>query len=96
MKKKEEKIRIEFTGLFNKQRKEVPLEIKIAFRETLDLFLENPDHKILRKHFLKEKYAGYQSIDITPDYRAIFKEVKTERHVSIKFYIIGAHKQLYG
>jgi mRNA-degrading endonuclease YafQ of YafQ-DinJ toxin-antitoxin module len=88
--------RIEFTSFFNTQRRKLPLPIKIAFRETLDILLENPHHEVLRRHFLKEKYAGHQSIDITPDYRAIFKETRFETQVVIKFHIIGTHEELYG
>lgn len=94
MKKNVKLLHIEFTSLFNKQRKALPLPIKIAFKETLDLLLENPNHEVLRRHFLKEKYGGYESINITPDYRAIFKETKTE--TNIKFYTIGTHEELYG
>lgn len=96
MKKNEKKIRIEFTNLFNKQRKDAPLEIKIAFQETLELFLEEPKHETLRRHLLKGEYFGYESIDVTPDYRAVFKETRIERKIVIKFYTIGTHEELYG
>lgn len=86
---------IEFSSLFNKQRKSVPLHIKVAFRETLEVFLENPHHEALRRHFLKEKYAGYQSIDVTSDYRAVFKETKIKTQIIITFYTIGTHEELY-
>lgn len=46
------KIHVDFTNLFNKQRKDAPLTVKIAFRETLEIFLEDPDNQILRNHSL--------------------------------------------
>ena len=89
-------LRIEFSTLFDKKLRQLPSEIIIAFQETHDLFLENPTDETLRRHFLKEKYTGYQSIDVTPNYRAMFKEIKTETQTIIKFYTIGTHEELYG
>ena len=85
-----------YTKLFNKHRKALPFEVKIAFREARDLFLENPKHPSLRNHSLKSKFQGYRSIDITDDYRAIYKKrIEGDREV-ITFYLIGTHKELYG
>lgn len=60
-------LQIKFAERFNKQRKAAPLKIKIAFLETLELFIDNPNHPQLRNHPLKEKYSGYNSIDVTGD-----------------------------
>ncbi len=90
------KLRIEFSPLFNSKLKKLPAETIIALDETLELFWENQNHKQLRRHFLKEKFAGYQSIDVTDDYRAVFREEKTENTIIIKFHTIGTHKDLYG
>lgn len=84
-------IRIDFTNLFNKQRKEAPLEIKVAFRETLELFLEDHDHITLRNHLLSGQYAGIRSIDVTGDYRALYREEQGR----IIFVALGTHDQLY-
>lgn len=85
-------IRIDFTNLFNKQRKEAPLEIKVAFREALELFLEDRNHIILRNHSLTGKYAGIRSIDVTDDWRALYRE-EQERIVFVE---LGTHDKLYG
>src|SRR3954463_12182464 len=66
--------RIEFAPLFNKQRTAAPIEIKQALRETLELFLENPMHEALRNHWLTEEYAGTWSIDVTADWRALYRK----------------------
>lgn len=87
---------IKYSQLFNKQRKAVFLEIKIAFREARELFLENPKHPSLRDHTLKEKFAGYRSIDVTEDYRAIYKKNVEGDQEIITFYMIGTHEELYG
>lgn len=91
-----QKLYIEFTTLFNKQLTAAPDEVKAAFLETLHFFKEDQDNPALRKHFLKQKFAGYQSIDITNDYRAIFIEKQTGEKIFIRFYMLGTHKELYG
>ncbi len=88
-------LRIEFSSLFERKLRQLPTEIIISFKETLELLLENPNHERLRRHFLKEKFSGYQSIDVTDDYRAVFREEKTENMIIIKFHTIGTHKDLY-
>ena len=95
MKEKTNVLRIEFTSHFNKQRKAAPAEIKIAFREVFVLFLEDPKHPQLRNHSLKRKLAGYKSIDITEDWRALFKEAKTSKQKIITFHKLGTHEKLY-
>lgn len=88
--------RIEFTSSFDKQRKATPPEVKKAFRETLALFLEDPNHPTLRNHALKGKLAGYRSIDVTQDYRTLFKETRAGERKVITFHMIGTHEELYG
>jgi addiction module RelE/StbE family toxin len=85
-------LRIEFTPLFNKQRKAAPLEIKKAFQDTLALFIVEPDHPSLRNHPLKDKFAGVRSIDVTGDWRALYRR----EHERIIFVELGTHDQLYG
>lgn len=87
---------IEYTTLFNKQRKEAPPEIKIAFQDALELFLDDPNNPHLRNHALKEKFADYRSIDVTDDWRALFKINKSDTNTTITFHILGTHDQLYG
>jgi mRNA-degrading endonuclease YafQ of YafQ-DinJ toxin-antitoxin module len=86
---------IEYTSLFNKQRQAVPLEIKEAFLEALRLFLTDPVHPVLRNHLLHGKLTGYRSIDVTEDYRAVFRETLTGRRALIVFHLLGTHKDLY-
>jgi addiction module RelE/StbE family toxin len=84
--------RIDFSPLFNKQRKAAPLEIKQALRDALDLFSEDPTHPSLRNHSLTGEYAGFRSIDVTEDWRAVYRE-EPERFL---FMELGTHSQLYG
>lgn len=88
-------IRVDVSSLFEKQFKGAPLEIKQAFRETIVLFLENRNHPHLRNHLLKDKYAGCRSMDITEDWRAIYREKQSGKERVIYFVALGTHKQLY-
>lgn len=63
--KNENALLIKYTAVFNKQLRLSPLEIKTAFKQARELFLENPTHPHLRNHELREQFAGYRSIDIT-------------------------------
>ena len=92
----EEPPRIEFTQRFDKQLKKAPPEIKEAFIEALELFLENPMHPNLQNHALGKKLTGYRSIDVTGDWRAVFKEKQTNEQKVIVFDLFGTHKDLYG
>jgi mRNA-degrading endonuclease YafQ of YafQ-DinJ toxin-antitoxin module len=88
--------RIEFTPYFNKQRRLAPLEIKEAFFETLALLAEDPHNPFLRNHALKDKLSGYRSIDITDDWRAVFKETRSGNRTVFTFHMFGTHEELYG
>lgn len=94
--KNESAPRIKYTTLFNKQLKQAPLEIKIAFKETRELFFDDPKSPHLRNHALRKQFAGYRSIDVTDDWRALFKIRKSKTETIITFHIFGTHIQLYG
>lgn len=88
--------RIEFTTLFNRQRKDAPTDIKKAFLEVINLFMDDPENQFLRNHALKGKFAGYRSIDVTDDWRAVFREDHSGERKIIIFHMLGTHKELYG
>lgn len=88
--------RIDYAQKFLKQLKKAPLEIKVAFRKRLELFLKDPFHPLLDNHGLTGQYTGFRSINVTGDWRAIFAEQKSEaKSKTIVFVIIGTHSQLY-
>lgn len=88
--------RINYTRTFLKQFKKAPLQIKIAFRERLALFLGNPFLPQLNNHAITGKLRGYRSINITGDWRAIFLEFEDQKGKQIViFEAIGTHSQLY-
>lgn len=94
--KSEKSKRIDYSKIFHKQLKKAPLGIKIAFRERLALFLQNPSHPLLNNHSLSGSFLGKRSINITGDWRAIYYEYTSDDEGAvIIFYLLGTHSQLY-
>jgi len=88
--------RVDYSRTFDKQLRKSPLKIKIAFRKKLDLFLKNSFHPLLNNHPLSGKLAGYRSINITGDWRAIYSKANNAKgETVIVFEMIGTHSQLY-
>ena len=84
--------RIEASQLFLKHIEDAPTDVKAAFRDAYDLFIEDPGHPVLRNHALTGKYQDFRSIDVTGDWRILYRE-EPER---IIFVDIGTHETLYG
>jgi len=95
MAKKTNDLPIDFSTRFEKQLRECTREVQIAFQDALDIFLENPTDSTLRDHQLERKLAEYRSINVTRDYRALYKKKTEGKRKIIKFYMIGTHYQLY-
>ena len=84
---------IDYSKKFIKSLKKAPNKIQIAFRNRLEIFLSDKFHPILNNHSLSGEYQGYRSINITGDWRAIFRERGSED--TVYFVIIGTHSNLY-
>ncbi len=55
-------------------------------------FGANPFDSMLNNHPLRGTYAGYRSINIAGDLRAIYREIDSEAYF---FVALGPHKKLY-
>ena len=84
--------RLEFSPVFQQLLTRAPSQIKQAVQDTLDLFEEDPHNPVLRNHALTGKYQNFRSIDVTEDWRALYREEK-ERFL---FADLGTHEELYG
>lgn len=82
---------IQYHKNFKKQYKKLPLKIRAQFKDRLRLFIQDPFNNQLHNHAVEGVYPHCRSINITGDYRALFKQ---ENDVVI-FIIIGTHSQLY-
>ncbi len=84
---------IQYLPKFKKQYKKLPKAFQLQFDERLRLFLDDPTDPRLRNHPLKGKYAGYWSLNVNGDLRAIYLQ---QGDTLIIFALIGTHSQLYG
>ena len=76
---------------FIKKFGKIPKPIRAHFVERKNLFLENPLHPLLHNHSVDKAFPGCRSINITGDYRAIFRQ---EKDIAV-FIDIGTHSELY-
>ena len=83
---------IHFHHRLKKQLQKSPQKIQMAFYAHLALFQKNPFQSMLNNHALKGIYLGYRSIDVTGDWRAIYKVLSDDKFV---FSYLGTHSALY-
>lgn len=76
---------------FKKKFKKLPNEVRKKFGERAELFKKDKFNKQLNNHSVGAVYPGCRSINITGDYRAIFRE----KGEIATFINIGTHSQLY-
>jgi len=81
------------TAKFKKQYQKLQPKMQQKFDERLLIFLADETDRSLRIHPLRAQYAGYWSVDVTGDLRALFRRSGDE---IIIFGFIGTHSQLYG
>ncbi len=86
-------MKIDYSHKFIREFKKTPRKIQIAFRNRLKIFLHDKFHPLLNNHSLTGKYQNYRSINITGDWRAIFRELNSGK--LIYFEALGTHSQLY-
>lgn len=67
-------------------------DIQNAFRTRLEVFIKNPHDACLKNHSLQGRWRGYRSINITGDFRAVYREIDGDK---IVFSALGTHSQLY-
>ena len=85
--------RIDYSNKFIKDLKKAPQKIKISFRGRLETYLSDKFHPLLNNHSLKGRYEKYRSINVTGDWRAIFREI--DGGSVVYFDRLGTHSQLY-
>lgn len=86
-------MKVKFTKKFGKQYDKSPQKVKVAFKNRLVLFLKNNNHPLLNNHSLLGKFKGFRSINVTGDWRALFREIDDGELVFFEF--IGTHSKLY-
>lgn len=82
-----------FHRTFKKTYRKTQKKIQRRFRERLIVFGKDPFDSVLHNHALGGGFAGYRSIDVTGDVRAIYKALDAD---AVEFALIGTHHELYG
>lgn len=77
---------------FTKKLEKIPVKIRMRFIERRNLFKAEPFHPLLNNHSVAHKFPGCRSINVTGDYRALFKEQGN----LVVFVNIDTHSELYG
>lgn len=88
-------MKVIYDAAFYTKLKKVDIRIKKSVKQKTLLFSKNPNDPQLNNHPLKKEYLGYNSIDITADYRALYKIVKSEDEIFAYFVLLGTHDELY-
>ena len=76
---------------FQKQFKKSGKKIQSICMERIQLFAQNQDAQILHRHELLGRKRGLSSINITGDWRALYKVIGDD----VVFVELGTHSQLY-
>lgn len=93
--KNNQQIHFELTSRFKKELRQSSVEIQIAFRDSYEIFRDDPVSKVLGNHPLnkqRKRYHGLWSIDVTSDWRAVYR--KEGDHII--FMMLRTHEMLYG
>lgn len=85
-------MRIQFHRNFEKQYQRLPTKVKDKFLEKVEIFLQDEFNPLLNNHALKGKYFGYRSLNVTGDFRAIYKRKSSQKAI---FIAIDKHSHLY-
>lgn len=84
---------IQYLPKFKKQYQKLSPKLQQQFDDRLQLFLIDATDPRLRVHPLKGTYAGYWSLNVSGDLRALYL---AQGDSIIIFALIGTHSELYG
>jgi addiction module RelE/StbE family toxin len=84
-------MRVIYHKKFVRQIGKLPENIRNKFKERLIMLLNEPFNPTLNNHLLHGKYADCRSINVTGDFRAVFKIGED----GLIFLLIGTHSELY-
>jgi len=85
-------MRFLWSAEFEKRYKKLPKKIQDSVKRRFALFSQDEFEVSLNNHKLSGEFSAYRSINITGDYRAIYKKIDPE---AIYWIAIGTHSQLY-
>ena len=89
-------MKVRYSPDFYRQYKKADVRIQNRVDEKIEVFLKDPYDLQLDNHALKRQWKGYRSIDITSDWRAVYKETQIGDETVAYFVVLGSHDELYG
>lgn len=89
-------MKVRYSPDFYRKYKKADVRIRNSIDEKIEIFLKDPYDFQLDNHILKKEWRGCRSIDITADYRAIYKETQIGDESVAYFVALETHDELYG
>lgn len=86
---------IKYTKNYKKSFSKLDSNIKNKAINRIELFKKDPFLKELNNHSLSWKLKDFRSINITWDFRAIFRELSNWTYEFVEFVSIWTHSQIY-
>lgn len=83
---------IHYSQTFKKQYRKLSKKIQYQFDERLYLWIQDASDPRLRVHPLHGKHAGYWSMNVSGDIRALYRR---DGDSVVIFALIGTHSSLY-
>ena len=83
------------TKRFKKSRQKLDDFVLGKMKETLQLFIQEPTNAKLKNHELSGQLKGIRSINVTGDWRILFRELSAGKYELVELLQIGKHSQLY-
>ncbi len=78
---------------FKNNYRKLPTPIRMRADRTILLFCNDPFEPLLNNHPLHGVYRNHRSLDVTGDFRIVYREIEPEIALLID---IGTHHELYG
>jgi addiction module RelE/StbE family toxin len=78
---------------FERQYKKISATIREKLWERLEMLEVDSSHPLLHDHKLNPPFEGYRSINITGDYRLVYKKLAADTYY---LRAVGTHHQLFG
>jgi addiction module RelE/StbE family toxin len=85
-------MQLEYSPEFKKQWAKMPKKIRARALERLALLSEDQFSPLLYNHKLVGRYASHRSINVTGDWRIIYRQINDD---TLRLRVIGTHSQLY-
>ena len=79
--------------VFKRQFQKLPPKLQDRVQERLTMYIIDESNPLFNDHKLEHPYEGYRSINITSDYRLVYKRIDKNTYY---LRAVGTHHQLYG